>query len=158
MFVWCCTSFGFCRLTIFCMDTLALLESKDMAFKNNCFVKGALLASLGPLRQDLAGCKSMIHTTSNEDVKPPPTTASNDFEVIFDTWTLGLTWTDHIFTDEQMALTEAVDDSGCQSFQKFPGRCSHIYAPFPFGERCVHKDGEPQVRCVRLCAKLLWDV
>jgi len=25
----------FCRLTIFCMDTLALLESKDMAFKNN---------------------------------------------------------------------------------------------------------------------------
>jgi len=25
----------FCRLTSFCMDTLALLESKDLAFKNN---------------------------------------------------------------------------------------------------------------------------
>ena len=112
-------------------------------------MKGALLASLGPLRQDLAGCKSMIHMTSNGHIKPSP--ASNDFEVIFDTWTLGLTRTGHIFTDDAnrgSLFCLAVDDSGCQSFQKFPGRCSHIYAPFPFGERCVHKDGEPKVRWV----------
>ncbi len=157
-----------CRLlTIFCMDTLVVTIFAALAREQRHGFQEPPALCFGRCSAGITWAFEVGSGRMQEheyDIKWPHKAISYHSLKWFwsNFWHLD-TWTGQIFTDEQMALQRqsfclVVDDSGCQSFQKFPGRCSHIYAPFPFGERCVYKDGEPKVRCVTLFAKLLWDV